>query len=162
MASLLFRFSVIKLSMSPSLSCPISVCSAYSVKSVSVNKSSSSLKKSSLKDPNKSQLGSSPGSSSSAIIAPSSAGIHPVVNRLNQDTTVYYILVFCAFSWPYMVKWHNSGIIKCGIAVSKSQLVYIISLYGMRASSVFLELILGTSKTFNYFREAIKERRSIP
>ena len=21
-------------------------------------------------------------------------------------------LVFCAFSWPYMVKWHNSGIIK--------------------------------------------------
>ena len=24
---------------------------------------------------------------------------------------VYYDLAFCAFSWPYMVKWHNSGII---------------------------------------------------
>ena len=31
-----------------------------------------------------------------AIVAPSpSAGIRPVVNRLNQDTTVYYGLVFC-------------------------------------------------------------------
>ena len=44
-------------------------------------------------------LYSSVGSSSSAIVAPfASAGIHPVVNRLNQDTTVYYGLVFCAFS----------------------------------------------------------------
>ena len=40
-----------------------------------------------------------------------SAGIRPVVNRLNQETTVYYGLVFCLFSRPYMVKWHNSGII---------------------------------------------------
>ena len=24
---------------------------------------------------------------------------------------MYYGLVFCLFSWPYMVKWHNSGII---------------------------------------------------
>ena len=56
---------------------------------------------------------SSAGWSSSAIVAPfASAGIHPVVNWLNQDTTVYYGLVFCAFAWPYMVKWHNSGIIK--------------------------------------------------
>ena len=48
----------------------------------------------------------------SAIVAPfASAGIRPVVNRLNQDTTVYYGLVFCLFSWPYMVKWLNSGII---------------------------------------------------
>ena len=48
----------------------------------------------------------------SAIVAPfASAGICPVVNRLNQNTTVYYGLVFCLFSWPYMVKWHNSGII---------------------------------------------------
>ena len=48
----------------------------------------------------------------SATVAPfASAGIRPVVNRLNQETTVYYGLVFCAFSWPYMVKWHNSGII---------------------------------------------------
>ena len=48
----------------------------------------------------------------SATVAPfASAGIRPVVNRLNQDTTVYYGLVFCLFSWPYMVKWHNSGII---------------------------------------------------
>ena len=55
---------------------------------------------------------SSAGSSSSAIVAPfASAGIRPVVNRLNQGTTVYYGLVFCLFSWPYMVKWHNSGII---------------------------------------------------
>ena len=47
-ASILFRFSVIKLSTSSSLSCPVSVCSVVSfcsVKSVSVNKSSSSLKK---------------------------------------------------------------------------------------------------------------------
>ena len=43
---------------------------------------------------------SSAGSSSSAIVAPfASAGIRPVVNRFNQDTTL-----FCAFSWPYMVK----------------------------------------------------------
>ena len=41
----------------------------------------------------------------SAIVAPfASAGIRPVVNRLNQDTTEYYALVFCAFSLPYMVK----------------------------------------------------------
>ena len=34
-----------------------------------------------------------------AIVAPSpSASIRPVVNRLNQDTTVYYGLVFCFFS----------------------------------------------------------------
>ena len=48
----------------------------------------------------------------SATVAPfASAGIRPVVNRLNQDTTVYYGRVFCLFSWPYMVKGHNSGII---------------------------------------------------
>ena len=41
----------------------------------------------------------------SATVAPfASAGIRPVVKRLNQDTTVYYGLVFCLFSWPYMVK----------------------------------------------------------
>ena len=52
----------------------------------------------------------------SAIVAPfASSGIRPVVNRLNQDTTVYYGLVFCLFFWPYMVKWHNSGIIKLNI-----------------------------------------------
>ena len=33
-----------------------------------------------------------------AIVAPPSAGIRPVVNRLNQDSTVYYGLVFCLFS----------------------------------------------------------------
>ena len=34
-----------------------------------------------------------------AIVAPfPSAGIRLVVNRLNQDTKVYYDLVFCAFS----------------------------------------------------------------
>ena len=55
---------------------------------------------------------SSADSSSSAIVAPfASAGIRPVVNRLNQDTTFYYGLVFRSFSWPYMVAWHNSGII---------------------------------------------------
>ena len=53
----------------------------------------------------------------SAIVAPfASAGIRPVVNRLNQDTTVYYGLVFRLFFWPYMVKWHNGGIIKPVIA----------------------------------------------
>ena len=36
----------------------------------------------------------------SAIVAPfASAGIRPVVNRLNQDTTVNYDLAFYAFSW---------------------------------------------------------------
>ena len=53
----------------------------------------------------------------SAIVAPfASTGIRPVVNRLNQDTTVYYGLVFCLFSWPYMVKWHDSGRIKSCIS----------------------------------------------
>ena len=54
----------------------------------------------------------SAGSSSSAIVAPfASALIRPVVNRLIQDTTVYYGLVFCAFCWRYMVKRRYSGII---------------------------------------------------
>ena len=44
-----------------------------------------------------------------------SVRIRSVVNRSNRDTTVYYGLIFCAFSWPYLVKWHNSGIIKRGI-----------------------------------------------
>ena len=48
----------------------------------------------------------------SAIVAPfASAAICPVVNRLNQDTTLYYGIIFCLFCWPYMVKWYNSGII---------------------------------------------------
>ena len=35
----------------------------------------------------------------SAMVAPfASAGIRPVVNRLNQDTTLYYGLVFWLFS----------------------------------------------------------------
>ena len=35
----------------------------------------------------------------SATVAPfASAGIRPVVKRLNQYTTVYYGLVFCLFS----------------------------------------------------------------
>ena len=33
------------------------------------------------------------------------------LNRSNRDTTVYYRLIFCKFSWPNMVKWRNSGII---------------------------------------------------
>ena len=57
-------------------------------------------------------LFSSASLSSSATVAPfASTGIRPVVNWLNQDTTVYYGLVFCAFSWPYMIKWYNSGLI---------------------------------------------------
>ena len=62
----------------------------------------------------------------SATVAPfASAGIRPVVNRLNQDTTVYYGLVFCLFSWPYMVKWHNSGIIILYIKYSKHELPFV-------------------------------------
>ena len=54
---------------------------------------------------------------SSVIVAPfESAGIRPVVNRLNQDTTVYYGLVFCAFSWPYAVVKDNSWIVNPFIA----------------------------------------------
>ena len=57
------------------------------------------------------------GLSSLAIVAPfASTGIGPVVNQLNQDTTLYHGVVFCTFSWPYMVKWHNSGIINVNIA----------------------------------------------
>ena len=41
----------------------------------------------------------------------SSVSICSVLNRSNRDTTVYYRLIFCAFSWPNMVKWRNSGII---------------------------------------------------
>ena len=40
-----------------------------------------------------------------------SVRICSVLNRSNRDTTVYYRLIFCAFSWPNMVKWRNSGII---------------------------------------------------
>ena len=55
--------------------------------------------------------------SSLAIAAPfASTDIGPVVNQLNQDTTLYQGVVFCTFSWPYMVKWHNSGIINFNIA----------------------------------------------
>ena len=55
--------------------------------------------------------------SSLAIVAPfASTGIGPVVNQLNQDTTLYHGVIFCTFSWPYMVKWHNSGIINFNIA----------------------------------------------
>ena len=31
---------------------------------------------------------------------------------------MYYGLVFCAFSWPYMVNWHNSGIINDIVHIS--------------------------------------------
>ena len=44
-----------------------------------------------------------------------SDSICSVQNRSNRDTTVYYRLIFCAFSWPNMVKWRNSGIINCCI-----------------------------------------------
>ena len=37
--------------------------------------------------------------------------IRSVVNQSNRDATVYYGRLFCAFSWPYLMKWHNSGII---------------------------------------------------
>ena len=40
-----------------------------------------------------------------------SVRICSVLNRSNRTTTVYYRLIFCAFSWPNMVKWHHSGII---------------------------------------------------
>ena len=44
-------------------------------------------------------LFSSASLSSLAIVAPfASTGIHPVVNQLNQDTTLYHGVVFCAFS----------------------------------------------------------------
>ena len=41
-----------------------------------------------------------------------SVRIRSVLNRSNQDTTVYCCLIVCAFSWPNKVKWCNSGIIK--------------------------------------------------
>ena len=44
-----------------------------------------------------------------------SVSICSVQNRSNRDTTVYYRLIFCAFSWPNMVKWPNSGIINVSI-----------------------------------------------
>ena len=44
-----------------------------------------------------------------------SDSICSVLNRSNRDTTVYYRLIFCAFSWPNMVKWRNSGIINLSI-----------------------------------------------
>ena len=44
-----------------------------------------------------------------------SVSICSVLNRSNRDTTVYYRLIFCAFSWPNMVKWRNSGIILVNI-----------------------------------------------
>ena len=91
--------------MSTSLSGPISVCyvcsvvSFCSVKSVSVNKSSSSLKKSSPKDPNKSKLGHPPVRPVQPLLLLHPPVFRSVLNRLNKDTTVYYCLVFCAFSY---------------------------------------------------------------
>ena len=37
-----------------------------------------------------------------------SVRICSVLIRSNRDTTVYYRLIFCAFSWPNMVKWCSS------------------------------------------------------
>ena len=51
-----------------------------------------------------------------------SVRICSVLNRSNRDTTVYYRLIFCAFSWPNMVKWHHSGIINLGILALKVKL----------------------------------------
>ena len=55
------------------------------------------------------------GSSSSAIVDPvASTGIRPVVNRLNRDSIVQVLrprILRVLWSWPHMVKWHNSGII---------------------------------------------------
>ena len=50
-----------------------------------------------------------------------SVSICSVLNRSNRDTTVYYLLIFCAFSWPNMVKWRNSGIISALICMCESK-----------------------------------------
>ena len=52
-----------------------------------------------------------------------SVSICSVLNRSNRDTTVYYRLIFCAFSSPNMVKWRNSGIIKGLIDIDVSHFV---------------------------------------
>ena len=66
--------------------------------------------------------------------------IHRYSPCLNlQDTTAYYGLTFCTFPWPYVVKWHNSGIINSRNAISKSNLVFL-----CRDSSILLK------KMFNY------------
>ena len=81
-----------------------------------------------------------------------SVSICSVLNRSNRDSTVYYRLIFCAFSWPNMVKWRNSGIInyyycycntfllfcfgsKHGIDLSKA--IQVLSLYLKQVKKLF-------------------------
>ena len=51
-----------------------------------------------------------------------SVHICSVLNWSNRDTIVYYRLIFCAFSWPNMVKWRNSGIINTSLHCNNSPL----------------------------------------
>ena len=63
-----------------------------------------------------------------------SVRICSVLNRSNRDTTVYYRLIFCAFSWPNMVKWRNSGIII---------LITLVPLPEMTQSLLVYDVIIG-------------------
>ena len=77
-----------------------------------------------------------------------SAGIRPVVNRLNQDTIVYYGLVFCAFSWSYIVKWHNGRMIMVFIRVIRVQIINALLIKSVIAAEKIMKNLV---RYFNIF-----------
>ena len=68
-----------------------------------------------------------------------SVRICSVLNRSNRDTTGNYRLVFCAFSWPNMVKWRNSGIIKLSFLQSLYVNRYEYSVFVCRHKSIHIK-----------------------
>ena len=62
-----------------------------------------------------------------------SVRICSVLNRSNRDTKVYYRLIFCAFSWPNLVKRRNSGIIM--LRTYSSQCSYLTSIFIVKKTS---------------------------
>ena len=63
-----------------------------------------------------------------------------VQNRSNRDTTVYYRLIFCAFSWPNMVKWRNSGIISDIILQSGHDIGWSLGIYSNFSGSNMISI----------------------
>ena len=80
-----------------------------------------------------------------------SAGIRPVVNRLNQDTIVYYGLVFCAFSWSYIVKWHNGRMIMVFIRVIRVQIINALLIKSVIAAEKIMKNLVRYFNIFLFF-----------
>ena len=67
---------------------------------------------------------------------------------LNQDTIVYYGLVFCAFSWSYIVKWHNGRIIMVFIRVIRVQIINALLIKSVIAAEKIMKNLV---RYFNIF-----------